>query len=56
MRAELPSLRNRRMQDIMIYMYKVKHGLAPKHISDIFTVIKGHTVLLKKLLLPYTQI
>ena len=36
-RAELPSLRNRRMQD-MIYMYKVKHGLAPKHISDIFTV------------------
>ena len=22
----------------MIYMYKVKHGLAPKHISDIFTV------------------
>ena len=38
MRAELPSLRNRRMQDIMIYMYKVKHGLAPKHISDIFTV------------------
>ena len=37
-RAELPSLRNRRMQDIMIYMYKVKHGLVPKHISDIFTV------------------
>ena len=37
-RAELPSLRNRRMQDIMIYMYKVKHGLAPKHISDTFTV------------------
>ena len=27
-----------RMQDIMIYMYKLKHGLAPKHISDIFTV------------------
>ena len=26
------------MQDIMIYMYKVKHGLAPKHIPDIFTV------------------
>ena len=37
-RAELPSLRNRRMQDIMIYMYKVKHGLAPKQILDIFTV------------------
>ena len=37
-RAELPSLRNRRMQDIMIYMYKVKHGLAPKHISDIFSL------------------
>ena len=26
------------MQDIMIYMYKVKHGLAPKHVSDIFTI------------------
>ena len=38
MRAELPSLRNRRMQDIMIYMYKVKHGQAPKRMSDIFTV------------------
>ena len=38
MRAELPSLRNWRMQDIMIYMYKVKYGLAPKHVSDIFTV------------------
>ena len=37
-RADLPSLRNRRLQDILIQMYKVKHNIAPKHLSDIFTV------------------
>ena len=34
--AKLPSLENRRLQDILILMYKVKHNLVPKTISDIF--------------------
>ena len=35
-KAKLPSLINRRLQDILILMYKVKNLLAPKHICDIF--------------------
>jgi len=35
-KAKLPSLVNRRLQDILILMYKVKNLLAPKHICDIF--------------------
>ena len=37
-RAKLPSLYNRRLQDIAILMYKVKHGMVPSFISDIFSV------------------
>ena len=33
----LPTLLNRRLQDIAIYMYKVKHDLAPSIISELFT-------------------
>ena len=36
--AELPSLYNRRLQDIAIYMYKVKNGLAPNSFNDIFSL------------------
>ena len=35
-KAKLPSLVNRRLQDIFILMHKVKNLLAPKHICDIF--------------------
>ena len=35
-RAELPTLMNRRLQDICILMYKVKHKLWPTYISNIF--------------------
>ena len=35
--AKLPSLENRRLQDILILMYKVKHNLVPKTMIDIFS-------------------
>ena len=34
-RAKLPSLLNRRLQDIVILMYKVKYRLVPDFICDI---------------------
>ena len=37
-RAKLLSLYIRRLQDIAILMYKVKHGIVPSFISDIFSV------------------
>ena len=33
-RAELPSLLNRRLKDIAILMYKVKYGLAPNYLTN----------------------
>ena len=35
-RAKLPSLLNRRLQDICVVMYKVKNNLCPPYISDSF--------------------
>ena len=35
-RTELPTLMNRRLQDICILMYKVKHKLCPTYICNIF--------------------
>ena len=35
-RANLPSLQNRRLQDLATLMYKVKHGLVPRNVVDIF--------------------
>ncbi|KAL9956009.1 hypothetical protein ACROYT_G037423, partial [Oculina patagonica] len=35
-RAELPTLKNRRLQDICILMYKVKNGLSPNPIRQLF--------------------
>ena len=39
-KASLPSLANRRLQDILILMYKVYHSLAPEHniLSVIFSI------------------
>ena len=36
-RAKLPTLHNRRLQDVAILMYKVKNDLVPSYISEIFT-------------------
>ena len=41
-RADIPSLYNRRLQDITVLMYKVKHGLVPDCDSELF-VRKGST-------------
>jgi len=35
-RPELPSLLNRRLQDIAIFMYKVNYGLAPSTVEELF--------------------
>ena len=35
-RADIPSLYNRRLQDITALMYKVKHGLVPYCVSELF--------------------
>ena len=37
-RAKLPSLYNRRLQDIAILMFKVKNQMCPKYIQDLFLV------------------
>ena len=38
-RANLPSLQNRRLQDLITLMYKVKYGLVPRNVLDILGVI-----------------
>ena len=35
-KASLPTLHNRRLQDMCILMYKVKHNLCPRTISNMF--------------------
>ena len=35
-RAKLPTLYNRRLQDTAVLMYKVKRGLTPTCVSDLF--------------------
>ena len=34
-RAKLPTLYNRRLQDIAILMNKVKYGMAPRYVSSV---------------------
>ena len=41
-RASLPTLYTRRLQDIAIMMFKVKHGLTPPYITDLFVVFGTH--------------
>ena len=36
--ANLPTLCNRRLQDVAILMYKVKYHLCPKYISNLFSL------------------
>ena len=50
-RANLPSLQNRRLQDLATLMYKVKYGLVPSNVVDIFSV-----KLSKKYGFSFTQI
>ena len=35
-KGRLSSLENRRLQDILILMYKVKNSLAPEHVCNMF--------------------
>ena len=35
-KRRLSSLENRRLQDILILMYKVKNSLAPEHVCNMF--------------------
>ena len=35
-RANLPSLYNRRLWDIVVLMYKVKYGLVPNNVCNLF--------------------
>ena len=41
-RASLPTLYTRRLHDIAIMMFKVKNGLAPPYITDLFVVSSNH--------------
>ena len=45
-KAKLPSLYNRRLQDICILMYKVKHNLCPRTICDMF-LTDSHAYILR---------
>ena len=36
-RANIPTLNNRRLQDIAVMMYKVKNNLSPGYISELFS-------------------
>ena len=37
-RAKLPTLYNRRLQDVVTLMFKVKHSLVPVNIPDLFNL------------------
>ena len=37
-KAKLVTLNNQRLQSIAILMFKVKHGICPTYISDLFTL------------------
>ena len=41
-RAKLPTLYNRRLQDIAVLMYKVKNGLCPDYIFRLFVIKSNH--------------
>ena len=41
-RAKLPSLYNRRLQDIAIIMFKVKNGLMPHYLTELFNTSNSH--------------
>ena len=37
-KANRPSLNNRRLQDILILMYNMKHSMAPSYLCDLFSL------------------
>ena len=39
--AKLPTLRNRRLQEIVTIMYKVKNNMSPSYIANFFTTNAG---------------
>ena len=41
-KADLPTLLNRRLQDLCILMYKVKHKLCPAYINNIFKELNSN--------------
>ena len=41
-RAKLPTLYNRGLQDTAILMYKVKYGMTPRCVSELFTIKSTH--------------
>ena len=41
-RTKLPTLYNRHLQDITILKYKVKYGMAPRCVSQLFTIKSTH--------------
>ena len=45
--TKMPTLYNRRLQDIAILMYKVKYGTAPGCVSEFFTIKSTHQRLRK---------
>ena len=40
--VKLPALYNRPLQDIAILMYKVKYGMAPRCVFELFTIKSTH--------------
>ena len=46
-KVKLPSLYNRRLQDIRILMHKIKHNLCPRTICDMF-LTNSHTYNLRQ--------
>ena len=46
-RTKLPTLYKRRLQDIATLMYKVKYGIAPRCVSELFTIKSTHQRLRK---------
>ena len=50
--AKLPKTQNRRLQDTAILMYKVKYGITPRYVSELFTIKSTHQRL-KKVILNY---
>ena len=50
-KANLPSLYNKRIQDILILLFKVKFTLLPQSIYDLLTLKAPHPIILEKLTL-----
>ena len=47
-KADIPSLYNRRLQDIAVFMYKIKHKLLPQRLCNLFQLDSGSYHLRKR--------